>query len=191
MDNQQESLLWWFGGIIDGEGCITINHNRLHRNTQKETLLFRPLIAIVNTNKILIDTCIEILRTNEIPFFVQYHQAQEKMKEKWDIRIEGLKRNAKALTILSPYIISKKQEASLVKRFCDIRLARPKEKTSYGGMATPLYGDEEFEIILEVAKIHNRNPQRLYAEIREYKEKQRPQTIRNRENGRFTRQDIV
>ena len=193
MDNQQESLLWWLGGIIDGEGCITINHHRLHRNTQKETLLFSPIIVIVNTNKVLIETCQEILRTSGIPHFVSYTDSSKKnphWKPKWSITISGLKRVSKALAILSPYIIAKKEEKTLVKRFCDLRLTKPLEKTSYGGMAAPLYGDDEFEIIEQVAKIHNRNPQRLHDEIREYKERIRPQVIRNRQ-GRFTNKDIV
>lgn len=173
MDNQQERLLWWFGGIIDGEGCITINHCRLHKNSHKETLLFSPIIVVVNTNKLLIDTCQQVLRDAQIPFWVQYYQAkpQKNCKEKWQIVIRGLKRVSKALTILSPYIISKSDEAGLVKRFCDLRLNSERVKTSYGSMGNAPYRDEEFDIIYEVAKIHNRNPQRLYAEIRNYKEK--------------------
>ena len=172
MDNQQESLLWWFGGIIDGEGCITINHHRLHKNSRLETLLFSPTIIIVNTNKVLIDTCQDILRNSEIPFYVSFIQpSKSHWKEKWSITISGLKRVSKALTILSPYIISKKPEVSLVKRFCDLRLNAQKVKTSYGTMGNSPYTDENFDIIYQVAKIHNRNPQRLYAEIRNCKEK--------------------
>jgi hypothetical protein len=174
MDNQQERLLWWFGGIIDGEGCITINHHRLHKNSQRETLLFSPIIAIVNTNKIIIDTCQEVLRQNNIAHFVGYKESpkgKHHWKPKWEIRIIGLKRVSKALSILSPYIIGKREEARLVKRFCDIRLNKERIKSSYGTMVYPPYNEESFEIIYEVAKIHNRNPQRLHAEIRTYRER--------------------
>ena len=171
--NQQESRLWWFGGIIDGEGCITINHHRLHKNSHKETLLFSPVIIIVNTNKILINTCIDILEQAEIPHYVSYTKpTKSHWKPKWNITVRGLKRVSKALTILSPYIISKSQEAKLVKRFCDLRLNGERVKTSYGNLTSAPYNDEEFNIIYEVAKIHNRNPQRLYAEIRNYVAKQ-------------------
>ena len=173
--NQQENLLWWLCGIIDGEGCITINHHRLHKETKRETLLFQPIIVIVNTNKLLIDTCQEILKQSEIPFYVSFKsspKANPNWKEKWQVMVVGLKRVSKALTILSPYIISKRQEANLVKRFCDLRLNAEKVKTSYGSLGYAPYNEENFKIIYEVAKIHNRNPQRLYAEIRNYIAKQ-------------------
>src|SRR5512146_2520574 len=73
--NQQERLLCWFGGIIDGEGCITINHHRLHKQTRKETLLFSPVIIVGNTNKQLIDTCCEVLTQANLPFYVQFQSA--------------------------------------------------------------------------------------------------------------------
>lgn len=189
--NQQERLLWWIGGIIDADGCITINHHRLHKNSHRETLLFSPTIIIVNTNKIIIDTCIKALENSEIPHYISYTKpAKTHWKPKWSITITGLKRVSKALTILSKYIIGKYPEAKLVKRFCDIRLNAKRVKTSYGNFGNCPYGDEEFEIIYEVAKIHNRNPQRLYAEIRKYKSKIRPDIIRNKK-GQFAKQDIV
>lgn len=192
-DNQQESLLWWLGGIIDGEGCITIIHHRLHLNTTREGLLFQPVIIITNTDKLLIETSQNILRNSDIPFYTSYYERKEKRKEKWLIRILGLKRVSKALTILTPYIISKKEIAKSVKRFCDLRLTRPLEVTSYGGKTKPMYSDEEFDVISRVAEMHNRNPQRLHAEIRNYKEKERPKIIRNRLNGQYevAKQDIV
>jgi len=178
-NNQQESLLWWLGGIIDGEGCITINHHRLHRGTLKETLLFSPAIIISNTNKILLDKCQEILRNNNLAFYVRYdpEKRNKKWKERGQIVIVGIKRCVRALNILSQYLIAKKEEADLVKKFCEERLRKSKEykgnrkdlKTGrlLGGNAP--YDEEDFKIILRVAEIHNRNPQRLYAEIRNYR----------------------
>lgn len=187
IDNQQERLLWWLGGIIDGEGCITINHHRLHKNSQKETLLFSPNIIIVNTNKIIIDTCEMILRENDIPFYISYvpSQVEKNYKEKWAIKISGIKRCVRALNILQPYIIGKKEEAILVKKFCENRLTKNVDSNSrtgrnragkkWGGSAQ--YNDDDFDIIEKVAIIHNRNPQRLHAEIREYKERLAKQDI--------------
>ncbi len=171
-DNQQENLLWWLGGIIDGEGCITINHHRLHQHTSKETLLFSPTIIIVNTNKVLIDKCQEILRMVNIPFYMAYHPSKQiEHKEKWSIVITGIKRCIRALNILSQYLIGKKEEAYLVKRFCEGRLAKNGIQNQQNGRNCT-YSTEDFEIILRVAEIHNRNLQRLYAEIRQYKAKQ-------------------
>ena len=187
-DNQQESLLWWLGGIIDGEGCITINHHRLHRGTIKETLFFAPIIIITNTNKILIDKCQEILERNNLAFYLNYRErGKGRRKPCWWIVITGIKRCVRALNILSKYLISKKEEANLVKEFCEGRLrknewsnskeGRMMQNKKYGG--NYLYDEKDFEIILKVAEIHNRNPQRLYAEIRNYQEKVRPIIERN------------
>ena len=170
--NQQERLLCWLGGIIDGEGCITINHHRLHKQTKKETLLFTPIVAITNTNKILIDKSCEILTDNNIPYHVQFQPSSQvekfksssggKRKDRWYIQVVGLKRVARTLNILGSYIIAKKPEASLVKEFCDKRLGLASVRYKY-------YDAKDFDIIEEVAKIHDRNPQRLHAEILEYK----------------------
>jgi len=199
--NQQESLLWWLGGIIDGEGCITINHRQGYRDTKKEYLLFSPVIIITNTNKILIEKCQEILQSQNIPFYIQF---KEKGKGRripcWWIDIVGIKRCLRALNILSQYLISKKEIADLVKEFCERRLAKNKDFNGkegrerrgriFGGNAP--YDDKDFEIILRIAQIHNRNPQRLYAEIRDYKNRPIYKIERN-QRGQFitAKQDKV
>ena len=170
--NQQERLLCWLGGIIDGEGCITINHHRLHKQTKRETLLFTPILVIANTSKAMIDTARIILSDHSIPFYIQYQPKAQvesyassngrERKDRWYLRVEGLKRVSRALNLLAPYILIKKDETSLVKEFCDRRLGIGKERFKF-------YDVRDFEIIEEVAKIHNRNPQRLHAEILEYR----------------------
>jgi hypothetical protein len=170
--NQQERLLCWLGGIVDGEGCITINHHRLHKQTKKETLLFTPIIIIVNTDKVLIDQCCQILFDLDLPFHLQSYSKEQKEKSpsangrarkaSWMLRIVGLRRVAKALNVIGPYILTKTSETKLVKHFCDKRIKLEKVRYKY-------YDDEDFDIIEKVARIHNRNPQRLHAEILEYK----------------------
>jgi len=170
--DQQERLLCWMGGIIDGEGCITINHHRLHKQTNKETVLFTPVLVIANTNKILIDQCCEIFTYHHIPFHIQYQPGAQtekfkssnggKRKDRWYIQTTGLRRVARALNIFAPYIISKKHEASLVKEFCDKRLSMSTVRYKH-------YDDKDFEIIEAISAIHDKNPQRLHAEILEYK----------------------
>lgn len=194
IDNQQERLLWWLGGIIDGEGCITINHHMMyhrHKTKTKQSLLFAPAIIIVNTNRILIDKCQEILRNAGIAFYVTYSPGKEKVKEKWSISIIGIKRCVRALNIISHYLIGKREEANLVKEFCETRLAVNGKTSSLERM----YSDRDFEIIMRVAKIHNRNPQRLYAEICEHKKRkiihEKWIEQRNKKGQFIAKQDIV
>lgn len=180
-NNQQESLLWWLGGIIDGEGCITINWKYWKNRPpyyEKKYFLFFPLIIITNTNRKLIEKCQEILQTFNIPFWITYKEkGKGRRKPCWWVIIKGLKRCIKALNLLVPYIIAKQEEAKLVKRFCELRLSRKNgneilERDEKGRFKTIKankdYTKEEIEIVLRVAEIHNRNPQRLYAELRKY-----------------------
>lgn len=178
--NQQESRLCWLGGVIDSDGCITINHHRLHKGQKGETLLFKPLIIVINTNPVLIELTRKTLETDNIPFYVQYRSNPKGgRKPVWYVRIEGIKRCIKALNVLEHYILAKQDQVKLLKEFCESRLRR-----KAGGNEQREYTEKDFEIIYKMAEIHNRNPQRLYAEIRKYRKQQR-RPKRDRVSGRF------
>ena len=63
MDNQQERLvrLGWLGGIIDGEGNVSVCLTKDHRRADER--LIYPVIKISNTSKILLDEVADILRS--------------------------------------------------------------------------------------------------------------------------------
>lgn len=147
-DDQQESSLLkerklgWFAGIIDGEGTITI---RVKERKNQSTLL-TPVISMVNTNKLLIDTFIEILKEYEIPHWVTYYEGTNNWKEKWAVQISGIKRCQKALPIFKDYLVSKKELAEIVLDWCNNRISILGKRT--------YYSDKDIEIVRLIKSKH-------------------------------------
>ncbi len=119
-ENQQASLceLSWLGGIIDGEGCITIDkkaHNCVH-----------PVITIVNTDPLITDKVSEILAKHGMAVYVRVHPAKGNWKQKIEMVISGYMRVSKFLPLIRPYLVSKAARADLVLELCNNRLAARK-----------------------------------------------------------------
>jgi hypothetical protein len=153
MGNQQQSFLEWFGGIIDGEGCVTFK-TRWQRN---RFLQIAPVIIITNTSKVLIDECINGLTDLRIPHWVQTKCPKGKII--YNIEISGLKRIAQTIPYLR--VRAKKDQVNLIRKFTESRLQLSgKEKTPYT--------QQELQYVKQLAEIHTRkNAQRLYARLLE------------------------
>ncbi len=129
-DNQQERLkqdLHWLGGIIDGEGMITA----MTRSDSK-TPTYIPRISISNSDTTIIEECRKILVTLGVAHYIQKKEytilgkrGRPKERIKYEILINGYKRNHKALPILLPYIRSKHRRAELLLDLVRSRLSAP------------------------------------------------------------------
>ena len=106
--------LSYLGGIIDGEGTISI---------VRRTTYYVPHVCIPNTNETLISFCKEILDELEIKYCVEYKDRKKLVNSKpcWVIRIEGKERVGKFLEIISNYVVSKKEQATLVANWCNFK----------------------------------------------------------------------
>lgn len=146
MDNQQESSkqirLSWLGGIIDGEGTITM---RLHRRNENSTLI-TPVITMVNTDNLIIDRYSEILAENNIAFWASSYKQTKNWKPRKMIGVYGLKRCAKALPILIPYLVAKQELGKIVYDWCIYRLTKT-------GLSEP-YTNYDLEILAKVKEFH-------------------------------------
>ena len=170
--NQQESFLHWFGGIVDGEGCITISY-RIQRN---RFIQLSPRLVINNTNKNLIDECQKGLTELKVPFYLTVRHFQ-KQKTQYHLEILGIKRMAKLIPYLR--VRAKKEEINLVRKFIESRLHRTKENNN---VCLP-YNNEEINLVVRLYEIHCRkNPQRLYAKLSQLNYKDY--------NGKFQRQEV-
>ena len=117
-ENQQVSLevkMGWFGGILDGEGYIGVSR-------YIGRYVFAPKIEIVNTNKIIIDSCIDCLKQLKVPHYVRNIPGTKRYKEQWRILIYGFKRTQKLLPNIIPYLIGKKEVAILLLELVNSRL---------------------------------------------------------------------
>lgn len=117
-ENQQASLCErsWLGGIMDGEGCLTVSKHPL-----KHRLTVSPVMTIVNTNPRIIEEVRRILSKYGLPFHVTEYAAKGTWTAQTRISISGFKRITRALAFLRPYLIGKAEQADLIQRLVKSR----------------------------------------------------------------------
>ena len=116
-DNQQERLLAWLGGIMDGEGSFSITRKR-----DKGKIFYYPDISIVNTDPIIIDQCAVTISSIcgyhiETKHSCDFGTNNRRKTKLWRIRILGFNRCSKFLPKIIPYLVGKKKQAELVLQF--------------------------------------------------------------------------
>ena len=121
-DNQQRRLdikLGWLGGIIDGEGMITVIK-------RTDGYSFIPRISIANSDKKIIEEVEEILRNLDLPYYLQSkkYEVGNKIRVKFEILINGLKRCSQVLPHIIPFLVSKKEKAIKLLAWCEYRLSK-------------------------------------------------------------------
>ncbi|MCK9570344.1 hypothetical protein M0R72_15465 [Candidatus Pacearchaeota archaeon] len=123
-DNQQASLcdLSWLGGIMDGEGCITID-KRSAKNRKQANV--SPAITIVNTDTKIIDKVLQILKKYDIAYYYRVHPPKGNWKRKLEILIVGYKRVSRFIPVILPYLVGKYQRAVLIQQLCESRMQKP------------------------------------------------------------------
>lgn len=121
-DNQQkrDRDFGWLIGILEGEGCFTIQ-SRKNRNSTSYT----PLIQITNTNPDIILKAKRILADLKIPCYI-YLQKQGHYKLCYRIVTLGIMRVKKLLDTLLPYIECRTDQAGTLMAFVDSRLGKPR-----------------------------------------------------------------
>lgn len=142
--NPQASLcdLSWLGGIIDGEGCLTLDKRGGKARKQQ---CVAPVATIVNTDEVLTDKVQEILRKNGVAFHVRVHPQKGEWRRKIEIVVSGIKRVTRFLDLVRPYLVSKAAKADLIRSFCESRLQ------SFGE-----YSDDEKELCRKVWSLNGR-----------------------------------
>lgn len=111
----------WFAGIVDGEGCISIIKRGNH---------FVPSVKIANTNELLINKCKQVLDEAEIKYYLAFSDRKDRKNAKpaWELVMESRVRVVPVLTLILPYLVSKKEQANLVLNWCG-KETRKKEDT--------------------------------------------------------------
>lgn len=139
------SLKGWLAGIIDGEGCLQLAHQRY-----KDRYHYRPQLVIGNTNPLIIEKIREIAIQNDLPVYFQDRgfAALNSKSQTVALQIMGLKRVKKWLDFITPYLYGKKQQAEIISNYIDYRLSQPnptKGKPTFGDK------DREYRIMLDTA----------------------------------------
>jgi hypothetical protein len=124
LDNQQrriEERLHWLGGIIDGEGMVTVIKRS---ELKKKDASWSPRISVVNTDIRLINEVIAIYEEINIPHYVQSKKDKKNphWRIKYEILINGLKRCNQAIPTLIDYVVVKKNKMIAMREWIDYRL---------------------------------------------------------------------
>jgi len=123
-DNQQKTLseseLGWLGGIIDGEGTISIHRMFSHG----KNITLSPRISIPNTNIIIFSKVCSILDSLDIGRHVEKrdNKKNNKWKDCYIAQISNITGTKKFLDKMMQYFFGKKDQAELVLSFCNSRI---------------------------------------------------------------------
>jgi len=147
-DNQQERLLGWFSGIIEGEGTISI------QKVNGKRLVLTPYICIVNTDVRLINRCIELLNIYDIKSHT-YLRDSGVNKPVYQIRIDGMKAVAKLLELVKPILVGKQDQAQLVLDYIKQRQAKYFKQDSQGRLRRRPYDLIDFGFYEEIKRLHH------------------------------------
>ncbi len=140
MGNQVRSMevrLGWLGGIYDGEGSFSVTSNPASKKQLKPFGQLQPKVTIWNTSQDIINEIISILDDLRLPHFVYTRKPRINTLSKkigYSVEIHGMKRIAKALPVMIPYLVGKQAKAIAVYKFVSSRLSRPSKSP---------YSDEE------------------------------------------------
>lgn len=119
--NQQPSLsnieLGWLCGLIDGEGCIYICKRGGQRTDYKAGI--KVAMCCHDTIEYLAD----LLKRVNVPYHIVKREGSKKNNRSasWALSIEGHKRALKILPLITPHLVTKKQQAQVVWQFCQER----------------------------------------------------------------------
>lgn len=146
MDNQQvtDFDLGWLVGIIDGEGCFSLNESNSWGGRYTYIL---PAVYIVNTKDSIIDKAASILKRLNIPHYVQVMTRAKHQKPAKRLNINGFKRVQKFLEVLASYFETRKDQVQCLVKFIALRLTKDE--------AAPL-AVEEWEIYHELRELNKR-----------------------------------
>ncbi|MGD9590803.1 MAG: LAGLIDADG family homing endonuclease [Pyrinomonadaceae bacterium] len=124
MDNQQETALelGWIAGLIDGEGTIGISIRS--RRTENTGWTTKPHVQLSNTDMEIVDRYTGWLSKNGVPFHISSYPAKGRRQAHKTVVTAGLKRVARLLPLVLPYLTGNKKRAGvLVNEFVTSRLS--------------------------------------------------------------------
>ena len=128
-----EAKLGWVAGIVDGEGYIGIVQAK---DKRRGTFTLMPRVDIVSTTKVMQDELQRVLGFGCV-FEKKAHQRRkpnEKVQFAWEIWSAATV--GPFLSVIEPYLIVKREVASVVRAFCESRIERDLQPYSDADMAS-------------------------------------------------------
>ena len=115
-------LIWetdkaYIAGIVDGEGCVTI-YRRKCKGT-RTGLFYTSGIVVVNTHKGVIDFCHQKTGLGT----VCVEKKKTRNRPAWRLSLQA-KQALELLEVIEPYLIVKKSQAEVLRRFVAAKTKR-------------------------------------------------------------------
>ena len=150
MDNQHTNLigLAYLAGIIDGEGCITIERNGKRRKSTGR-LGLQPSITVTNTDCNLIAHCEQIFASIGAQAYIKSSIAGKRNKRCYWLVCKGQEKVRTALKALLPYLVAKRGQAQLTMKFIESR-------TTDGHPKGKGYSDDELALMEDIQELNQR-----------------------------------
>lgn len=161
-DNQQVTLenIAWLAGIWDGEGTLSIV--RQMRKSPREghgnsVFGLNPKATMENTSEAIIEECCRILDGLDIKYYIQPRSDNNPShKERYVLSICRLDMIEKFCNVLVEYLISKKDQCRLLKRYAISRLKH--EKDIGRGPGRGGYSNNEVKIMEDIQVLNKLGP---------------------------------
>lgn len=155
MDNQQVTTekIAWLSGIWDGEGTFSIVKQYVHA-TKNSNFGLNPKVTMENTSSELLEESCKILDSIGITYYISEREPRsEKHKKSYVLQICRLDMIIKFCDVLIPYLISKKAQASLLRRYALSRI----RVYQLNGKKVP-YNDKEVGICQQLQSLNKLGP---------------------------------
>ena len=140
LGNQQErpseSLLWWFGGVFDGEGNVSIVKGKA--TADRRVAQLTPQVRFVTTSDAMAARVQDIWDRMNVPYHVQQRPPTLGTKPVWHLSVNGAKRVMQFVAAFGSYIWEKQGDLQLVRSWIVSRLQRPRN-APYNAHEVDLY----------------------------------------------------
>lgn len=127
----------YVAGVVDGDGCITLTPIKRNYKT-----FYMPHFHIVNTNLKMIKFCQKIIGGRILTFKDKRHNR----KLRYRLYSHNISEIIKILTKILPYLVTKKERAEVLLKFCKYRKKHYHKKN---------YGDFESNCFKEMKELIN------------------------------------
>lgn len=170
MGNQQERSLAWLGGILDGEGSISVQVYTLPDGRVRLT----PFVCIVNSDEGILSEVERILAEADYTGQRKAHNgktmrsgfrkvSQSRNKKQRDgtrcyqFRIDGQEPVYDFLRLIRPFLKStqKQRNADVIMQYLDMRQSRWLERDALGRIRRAKYTRDEIELISSIRTHRN------------------------------------
>lgn len=120
----------YLAGLLDADGTVGMGQRE---NKGKYTDRFTPHMAVINTNKEIVNRAYSTIRNNEIGCFVSTRIPTTRNRIRWDLLVSGVKRVKRLAYFIKDRLQIKRQQAELLYLYCCEREKAPKSPVNDTG----------------------------------------------------------